>query len=75
MAYLVLAALRFIVVVKVCGRSDHEPYTLKEDCEFELWGGLKITIDEFWSALLYKWWPRFIPSTVYHSLQTDKHPI
>lgn len=52
MAYLVLGALRFIVVVKVCGRSGHEPYTLKEDREFELWDGLKITIDEFWSALL-----------------------
>lgn len=35
MAYLVLGALRFIVV-KVGERSGHQPYTLKEDREFEL---------------------------------------
>lgn len=35
MAYLVLGALRFNVM-KVCGRSGHEPNTLKEDREFEL---------------------------------------
>lgn len=36
MVCLVLGALRFIVVGKVCGRSGHEPYALKEDHEFEL---------------------------------------
>lgn len=35
MAYLVLGASQFIVV-KVCGRSGHEPNTLKEDRKFEL---------------------------------------